>query len=65
MLYDIFGMFYEWSWFKAVAICVAVQGTMADFSSYFVFKFLQYYICIVSAVLHVGRALFSFSPTVS
>ena len=41
------------------------RGTKADFISYFVFKFLQYYICIVSAVLHVGRALFAFSSTVS
>lgn len=38
------------------------RGTKEDFISCFVFKFLQCYMCIVSAVLHVGRALFAFSP---
>jgi hypothetical protein len=41
------------------------RGTKAVFISYFVFKFLHYYICLVISVLHVGRALFAFSCTVS
>jgi len=41
------------------------RGTKVDFISCCVFKFLQYYICVVNAVLHVGRALSAFSPTVS